>query len=56
MESFMSDFNIFLNFFVQGISLIWDWLIGTILGKIIVFLVIISIFIYIIYKLIGIGD
>ena len=56
MESFMYDFNIFLNFFINGISLIWNWLISTILGKIIVFLVIISIFIFIIYKLVGIGD
>lgn len=56
MENFMSDFNVFLNFFINGINLIWNWLISTILGKIIIFTVIISIFIYIINKLVSIGD
>ncbi len=56
MENFMADFNVFLSFFINGISLIWNWLISTILGKIIIFVVIISIFIYIINKLVSIGD
>lgn len=56
MENFMGDFSIFLSFFINGINLIWNWLIGTIIGKIIIFLLIISIFIYIINKFVEIGD
>lgn len=56
MQAFMTDFNVFLNFFLTGINSIYQWFIGTILGKILIFTIIISIFIYIIYKLTEIGE
>lgn len=56
MENFLSDFNLFLSFFINGINLIWNWLISTIIGKILIFVLIISIFIYLINKFVELGD
>lgn len=53
MESFMSNFNIFLNFFLNGINLIYTWFINTIIGQILLFVIIISLFIFLIVKLLG---
>lgn len=55
MSAFMSNFEIFMNYVLQSLSSIYSWFIGTIIGQIFIFVVIISIFIYIIYKLVGLG-
>lgn len=56
MNDFLSDFNVFLTFFINAINLIWNWLLSTIVGKIIIFILIISVFIYLISKFVSIGD
>ena len=56
MQNFMNNFNIFLSFFISGINIIYNWLISTIIGQIIIFILIISIFIYIINKLTELDD
>lgn len=56
MSTFMENFNIFLQYFLQAIGNIYNWFIGTIIGQITIFIIIISIFIYIVYKIVGIGD
>ena len=55
MQNFMTNFNIFLGFFMSGVNTIYNWLIGTIIGQIMIFIIIISIFMYIISKLVEIG-
>ena len=56
MQNFMTNFNTFLGFFMSGLSIVYNWLINTIIGQIMIFVIIISIFIYIIAKLVEIGD
>ena len=56
MSNFMSNFEVFLNFFLNGIGSIYTWFMSTIIGQILIFTIIISIFIYIIYKLTEIGN
>ena len=53
MQSFMNNFNIFLNFFLEGIGLIYTWFINTIIGQITLFVIIISLFIFLVVKLLG---
>lgn len=53
MQDFMNNFNIFLNFFLSGLNLIYNWFISTIIGQITLFIIIISLFIYLIVKLLG---
>ena len=56
MADFMLDFNTFFSFFLTALNSLWSWLFGTILGKIIIFVTIISIFMWILVKLVQIGD
>lgn len=55
MGEFMSNFTIFLNGILSGLSLLYNWFISTILGQIFIFICVILIFIFIIYKLINLG-
>ena len=52
MASFMSDFSTFFNYILAAIQTLWNWLFSTVLGEIILFTVLISLFIYIIYLII----
>lgn len=52
MSNFMSDFNIFFTSILGGIQTLWNWLFSTVLGEIILFTIIISLFLYLIYKII----
>ena len=52
MSNFMSDFNIFFNSIFGGVQTIWNWLFSTVLGEIILFTIIISLFLTIIYWII----
>ena len=53
MSNFLNDFNIFLNFIITSIGSIYNWLISTVLGEILLFIVIISIFLFVIYLIIN---
>ena len=52
MSNFLNDFNIFLNFIITTMSTIYNWLVSTVLGEIILFVVIISIFLFVIHLII----
>ena len=52
MKEFISDFNIFFNGIFGAIQTLWNWLFSTVLGKVILFTVLISIFIFIIWAII----
>ena len=44
MQSYLADFNYFIGLIFDGISTIWNWLTSNILGEILIFMIIISIF------------
>ncbi len=52
MQNFLNDFNIFFNMIFGKIVEIYNWLINTVLGEIMLFMIIITIFIGIIYLII----
>lgn len=52
MASFMSDFSTFFNYILASIQTFWNWLFSTVLGEIILFTILISLFIYIVYLII----
>jgi hypothetical protein len=54
MKEFISDFNIFFNGIFGALQTLWDWLFSTtVLGKVILFTVLISIFIFIVLAIIN---
>lgn len=50
MQTFLSDFSFFMELVFSGITSLWNWLMSTILGEIILFGIIIGIF-FIIFNL-----
>ena len=50
MQTFLSDFSFFMELVFSGIASLWNWLMSTILGEIILFGIIIGIF-FIIFNL-----
>lgn len=52
MSEFMNDFGIFFNSILTSMQTLWTWLFSTVLGKIILFTIIISLFLFIIYLII----
>ena len=42
MTTFMDNFTIFLTYFLQAMGNIYNWFIGTIVGQITIFIIIIS--------------
>ena len=56
MSNFLADYNVFMSYVLNGIAQFWNWLSGTIIGEIMIFIIIISLFIAILYLLFGIGD
>lgn len=48
MQEFINDFNIFMSGIFGAVQTLWDWLFSTVLGKIILFTITISIFLFII--------
>lgn len=52
MSNFMSDFNIFFTSILGGIQTLWNWLFSTVLGEVILFTIIISLFLSLIYLII----
>lgn len=52
MKEFINDFNVFFNGIFGAIQTLWNWLFSTVLGKVVLFTVLISIFIFIIWAII----
>lgn len=52
MDSFLNDFRYFLNFLLEYIQRFYLEFVNTIIGKIMLFIILISLFIYFIYKII----
>lgn len=50
MQQFLSDFSFFMELLFNGVSSLWNWLMSTILGELILFVIIIGIF-FIIFNL-----
>lgn len=44
MSNFMNDFNIFFNMIFKSVKSLFNWFIGTTIGEIFLFTIIISIF------------
>lgn len=44
MQTFLNDFSVFMDLVFDGISSLWNWLMSTVLGEIILFTIIIGIF------------
>lgn len=56
MSNFLSEFNSFLNIIMSGMGSVWGWLSSTIIGKVMIFVVLITIFVWFIDMIINIGD
>lgn len=56
MSDFMNDFNYFLNMIIQSVDVFFEWLLSNPLGKILLFISLISIFIYIVNLIIGLKN
>lgn len=56
MQEFINDFKIFFSGIFDCIISMWNWLIGTTLGEIIIFLVIISLFFFLLNIVIDFKD
>lgn len=48
MQQFLSDFAFFMELVFNGITALWEWLIGTVLGEIILFGIIIGLFFFVV--------
>lgn len=48
MESFVNDFGIFFNMIFNCVSKLFNWFISTTLGEILLFMIIISLFLFIV--------
>lgn len=55
MENFMSNFNVFFNSILSALVSVWNWLISTILGQILISIVLISFFIWLLYTIVNLG-
>lgn len=50
MENFLKDFNIFFDYIFNAIKIVFNWLFtDNILGEILLFIILISLFIYILF-------
>lgn len=56
MENFMNDFEVFFSKIFECIKNLWNWLSGTIIGEILLFVIIISLFIFILNLIIDFKD
>lgn len=56
MSNFLSEFNSFLNIIMSGMGSVWGWLSSTIIGKVMIFVVLITIFVWFLDMIINIGD
>jgi len=56
MESFANDFMIFFNKLFECVGTFWNWLISTTLGEILMFIIIISLFLFVINLFVDFKD
>lgn len=56
MQTFMNDFLIFFQTIFGALESTWTWLSSTILGEILIFIAIITIFIFVIRKIVSLKD
>lgn len=56
MTTFLNDFTLFYNTIFELMINFWNWFSGTILGEIIIFTVIISLFVGVIYLIVHMKD
>lgn len=47
MSTFINDFNIFFSGIFSGIQTFWNWFSTTVIGEVILFIVIISVFLFV---------
>lgn len=56
MTQFMNDFQVFFNGIFSCLTTLWNWLTSNIIGEILLFVIIISIFIFILNLFIDFKD
>lgn len=56
MAKFVSDFGIFFNKIFECIITFWNWFISTVLGEIIIFIVLVSLFFFLVNLIINWKD
>ena len=56
MANFMNDFNIFFNMIFNCLKKIFDWFTGTISGEIFIFVILISLFFFLINLFVDFKD
>lgn len=56
MENFLYDFNLFFNKIWSSVQSISEWIFSSIIGEILIFIILISLFIFIISLLINMKD
>ncbi len=56
MQNFINDFGIFFAGIFNPIKSFWNWLITTTLGEIIVFIILISLFFFLLNQIINFKD
>lgn len=56
MNSFLNDFSVFFNKMFDCVVSIWNWLISTTIGEIIIFTIIISFFLFVLNLFVDFKD
>lgn len=56
MQTFMNEFLLFFETLLSCMGSVWNWLISTTLGEILIFIILISIFIFVIKMLVSLKD
>ena len=56
MQSLMNDFNTFFNSMLTCLSNLWSWIMDTVLGEILLFVIIISIFFFIMFLIVDLKN
>lgn len=56
MTNFMNDFNIFFNMIFKCLKNIFNWFTGTIIGEIFIFVILISLFFFLINLFVDFKD
>lgn len=56
MENFMNDFSVFFSKIFNCLTSLWNWLSSTIIGEILLFIIIISLFFFLLNLIIDFKD
>lgn len=52
MSNFLNDFNLFFTAIFNCLTKMWNWFFSTVIGEVILFTILISLFLFIIYLII----